>query len=58
VGQNGALYHYEGLDTGFQTDLPVDSDGLVIDYPGDREPDLETIAEHHIKLVFSYNKFY
>jgi hypothetical protein len=32
--QNGALYHYEGLDSGFQADLPVDSDGLVIDYPG------------------------
>jgi hypothetical protein len=34
VDQNGAFYHYEGLDSGFQTDLPVDSDGLVIDYPG------------------------
>jgi hypothetical protein len=32
--QNGALYHYEGLDTGFEADLPVDSDGLVINYPG------------------------
>ena len=34
MDQNGALYHYEGLDSGFQTDLPVDPDGLVIDYPG------------------------
>ena len=33
MDQNGALYHYEGLDSGFQTDLPVDSEGLVIDYP-------------------------
>jgi uncharacterized protein len=31
--QNDSLYHYEGLDTGFNTNLPVDSDGLVIDYP-------------------------
>ena len=29
----GELYRYEGLDSGFQTELPVDSDGLVIVYP-------------------------
>ena len=34
LDQNGAVYHYEGLNSGFKTDLPVDSDGLVIDYPG------------------------
>ncbi len=34
VDQAGAIYRYEGLNSGFKTDLPVDSDGLVIDYPG------------------------
>jgi uncharacterized protein len=29
----GRLYRFEGLDTGFQADLPVDADGLVLDYP-------------------------
>lgn len=32
--QAGAIYRYEGLNSGFRTDLPVDSDGLVIEYPG------------------------
>ncbi len=27
-------YRYEGLDTGFSADLPIDADGLVLDYPG------------------------
>lgn len=27
-------YRYEGLDSGFSTDLPVDDDGLLIEYPG------------------------
>ncbi|MCI0415409.1 putative glycolipid-binding domain-containing protein [bacterium] len=31
--QTGTVYHFEGLDSGFSTDLPVDSDGLVIEYP-------------------------
>jgi hypothetical protein len=30
---NGALYRYESLDSGFTAELPVDSDGLVIEYP-------------------------
>ena len=30
----GSLYRFEGLDTGFMADLPVDQDGLVLDYPG------------------------
>jgi hypothetical protein len=30
----GRLYRFQGLDTGFQADLPVDADGLVLDYPG------------------------
>ncbi len=30
----GGLYRYLSLDGGFTTDLPVDADGLVIDYPG------------------------
>jgi uncharacterized protein len=29
-----ALYKYESLDSGYTTDLPVDTDGLVLDYPG------------------------
>ncbi|HLY25776.1 MAG TPA: putative glycolipid-binding domain-containing protein [Aggregatilineales bacterium] len=27
-------YRYEGLGTGFQAEITVDEDGLVIDYPG------------------------
>jgi hypothetical protein len=30
----GALYRYEGLSRAFVADLPVDEDGLVLDYPG------------------------
>jgi hypothetical protein len=29
----GAMYRFEGLDTGFQADLTIDEMGLVIDYP-------------------------
>lgn len=29
----GGLYRFESLDGGFTADLPVDSDGLVLDYP-------------------------
>lgn len=28
------LYRFESLDGGFTADLPVDADGLVLDYPG------------------------
>jgi hypothetical protein len=28
------LYRYESLDSDFRADLPVDDDGLVLDYPG------------------------
>ncbi len=34
--EGGGLYRYENLDgafTGFTADLPVDADGLVLDYP-------------------------
>jgi uncharacterized protein len=31
--QPGRLYRYQALDRSFAADLPVDSDGLVIDYP-------------------------
>jgi hypothetical protein len=27
-------YGYEGVDTGFRAELPVDADGVVVDYPG------------------------
>jgi hypothetical protein len=30
----GGLYRYLSLDGGFTADLPVDADGLVVDYPG------------------------
>ena len=30
----GGLYRFEILDGGFTADLPVDSDDLVLDYPG------------------------
>lgn len=31
---SGALYRFESLDGCFTADLPVDPDGLVLDYPG------------------------
>lgn len=31
--EDGRLYHYEAEDLSFSADLPVDEDGLVIDYP-------------------------
>ena len=31
---SGGLYRYEGLDSGFTAELPVDAQGLVVDYPG------------------------
>jgi uncharacterized protein len=33
-GDEGGLYRFLSLDGGFSADLPVDSDGLVLDYPG------------------------
>jgi hypothetical protein len=34
AGPGGGLYRYESLPGGFRADLPVDADGLVLDYPG------------------------
>jgi hypothetical protein len=34
LNPQGAVYRYEGLETGFSRELQVDADGLVIDYPG------------------------
>jgi len=31
---NGGLYRFEALPSGFNAELPVDAEGLVIDYPG------------------------
>jgi len=28
------MYHYASLESGFESDLPVDDDGLLIEYPG------------------------
>lgn len=33
-GEVGGLYRFLSLDGGFTADLPVDADGLVVDYPG------------------------
>jgi len=33
-GDRGGLYRFVSLDGGFTADLPVDADGLVLDYPG------------------------
>ena len=35
-GPEGGLYRYEdrGIFRGFTADLPVDAEGLVLDYPG------------------------
>jgi hypothetical protein len=31
---DGGLYRFEALTSGFTAELPVDAEGLVIDYPG------------------------
>ncbi|GCF08477.1 hypothetical protein KDI_20410 [Dictyobacter arantiisoli] len=33
TSDNGSLYHYENLTRGFATELHVDAQGLVLDYP-------------------------
>jgi len=33
-GDSGGRYRFLSLDGGFTADLPVDADGLVLDYPG------------------------
>ena len=33
LNDSGAMYLYEGLTSGFKTDLPIDQNGFVIDYP-------------------------
>lgn len=32
-GEKYNLYRYEGLDTGFTTEIEVDNDGIVVNYP-------------------------
>ena len=34
AGANGGLYRFEALPSGFTAELPVDAEGLVLDYPG------------------------
>ncbi|KZN25014.1 hypothetical protein A4G99_00240 [Haladaptatus sp. R4] len=34
LGSSGGVFRYESLESGFTADLPVDSDGVVVDYPG------------------------
>ncbi len=31
---SGGIYRYEGVESNFTADLPVDAQGLVVDYPG------------------------
>ena len=31
---DGGLYRFQALPSGFTAELPVDAEGLVIDYPG------------------------
>jgi uncharacterized protein len=31
---NGGLFRYESMESDFKAELPIDTDGLVIDYPG------------------------
>lgn len=33
LNEDGGRYRYESVSTGFKAELPIDSDGLVIDYP-------------------------
>jgi hypothetical protein len=33
-GPDSGLYRFESLESGYTNELPVDADGLVIDYPG------------------------
>jgi uncharacterized protein len=32
--KDGGVYRYESLSSGFTSELKVDADGLVVDYPG------------------------
>jgi uncharacterized protein len=34
LNASGGLYRYESIESDFKAELPVDSEGLVIDYPG------------------------
>lgn len=34
LNAHGGLYRYESMESDFKAELPVDNDGLVIDYPG------------------------
>ncbi|WP_265111093.1 putative glycolipid-binding domain-containing protein [Halosolutus halophilus] len=34
IDEDGGRYRYESISSGFTAELPVDPDGLVIDYPG------------------------
>ena len=34
LNAGGGLYKYESMESDFSAELPVDSDGLVLDYPG------------------------
>ncbi|WP_076430961.1 putative glycolipid-binding domain-containing protein [Haladaptatus litoreus] len=34
VGSDSGMFQYESLESGFTAELPVDSDGVVEDYPG------------------------
>jgi len=33
-GKDGGIYRYESLNSGFTSELKIDEDGMVVDYPG------------------------
>ncbi|MGE5071854.1 MAG: putative glycolipid-binding domain-containing protein [Anaerolineae bacterium] len=43
--ENGTVYRYESLKSGFTADLKVDTDGLVVDYPNIFEMDAKRPLE-------------
>ena len=43
--ENGGVYRYESLKSGFTADLKVDTDGLVVDYPNIFEMDAKRPLE-------------
>ncbi len=32
--EDGGIYRYESLNSGFTSELKIDEDGMVVDYPG------------------------
>ena len=60
TGDGGGLYRFLSLDGGFSADLPVDLDGLVLDYPElfREEIPLAATSENPLKAKFAEFHFY